>query len=166
MKLFATYLSSSSERVRIAFALKKQSYEYVSVRDMGWDEFEKLNPHRLVPALQIGCELIPQSNAILHYLEEQFSDPPLLPSDPVIRAQVRALAQHIVCEMHAVDVLRIRKFMQRTLNVDQEGLEAWSRHWFTDGFSKLEKTLASRTTKHPFCYSARPGWLIFTSFPI
>jgi maleylacetoacetate isomerase len=144
--------------VRIGFALKDLNYDYVSVRDMGWDVYEKTNPHRLVPALQIGDALIPQSNAILHYLEEQFPDPSLFPADPVIRAQARAFAQHIVCEMHAVDVLRIRKFLAGKLNVDETGLEHWSQHWFADGFSKMEQALASRSQPFTFCYGEQPGW--------
>ena len=54
IKLYATYLSSSSERVRIALAMKKLDYEYVSVRDIGWDEIRKINPQGLVPAMVLG----------------------------------------------------------------------------------------------------------------
>ena len=158
MKFFGHYLSSATERVRIGFALKNLSYDYLSVREIGWDAYEKINPHRLVPALQVADALIPQSNAILHYLEEQFPEPSLFPEDPVTRAQARAFAQHIVCEMHAVDVLRIRKVLADKLNVDETGLSDWSQHWFADGFSKMEQTLASRSQPYPFCYGEQPGW--------
>jgi len=140
--------------------MKNLEYEYISVREMGWDAYENINPHRLVPALLVSDELIPQSNAILHYLEEQFPEPPLLPADPILRAQSRAFAQYIVCEMHAVDIVRIRKFLDEDLNVDSEGLEQWSNHWFTNGFSKLEQTLANRPElkSFPCCYGEKPGW--------
>jgi len=158
MKLFGHYVSSATERVRLGFALKNLDYDYVSVREIGWDAYEEVNPNRLVPALQVGDDLIPQSNAILHYLEEQFPEPSLFPTDPVVRAQARAFAQHIVCEMHAVDVLRIRKFLNSSLDVDEAGLRKWSDHWFRDGFVKMEQAMVARSTGFAFCYGEHPGW--------
>ena len=158
IKLYATYLSSSSERVRIALAMKKLDYEYVSVRDIGWDEIRKINPQGLVPAMALGDQVITQSNAILHFLEERVPNPSILPSDLILRAQARAFAQAIVCEMHAVDILRIRKFLSKEIGVDNAGLECWSNHWFTTGFSELETTLSARTTAFSYCFGDTPGW--------
>lgn len=158
LTLYAHELSSATERVRIALALKGVSYEYVSISELGWDEYEKINPHRLVPALSLGGEIIPQSNAILHYLEERYPSPALLPSHPVLRAQSRAFAQHIACEMHAVDILRVRNFLTESLGVDNVGLQRWSDHWLSDGCLKLEQVLFKRRVEFAFCYGEMPGW--------
>ena len=104
LTLYSKYVNSAGERVRIALALKGLEYEYISVGDIGWDAYEQINPQRLMPTLKLGDRIVPQSTAILEYLEETFPEPPLLPDDPVVRAQARGFAQHIVSEMHAIDV--------------------------------------------------------------
>lgn len=158
MIFYSHYISSSAERVRIAFALKKLEYSYVSVRETGWDAYRDVNPQGLVPALQVGDGLITQTNAILNYLEEQFPEPALLPVDPFLRAQARAFAQQIACEMHPVDVHRIRRFLQTQLGIDEEGCRLWSAHWFAEGFDSLERTLEMRADAYAFCYGDAPGW--------
>ena len=60
--------------------------------------------------------------------------------------------------MHAVDILRIRKFLSKEIGVDNAGLECWSNHWFTTGFSELETTLSARTTAFSYCFGDTPGW--------
>ena len=156
--LYSNYLNFAGERVRIALALKGIDYAYVSVRDIGWDAYQEINPQRLLPALKLGDEMIPQSTAILEYLEETYPEPALLPGDPVTRAQARGFAQHIASEMHAIDVIRVRRFLHNELNIAQDGLDRWQLHWFHKGFSALEELLARRTAAYAYCYSDTPGW--------
>lgn len=158
LQLYGRDQSSSTERVRIALALKDLSYEAISVDDIGWDAYERINPQRLVPTLAEDDQLIPQSNAILHYLEEQFPELPLLPSDPVLRAQSRSFAQYISCELHAVDIHRVRKYLQNAFALQQSQLDRWSDHWFTEGFSRLETILQGQSAAHDFCFGDQPGW--------
>ena len=42
LKLYSNFVNSAGERVRIALALKGVAYEYVSVRDIGYDAYKKL----------------------------------------------------------------------------------------------------------------------------
>ncbi len=156
--LYSNYLNSAGERVRIALALKGIDYDYVSVGQMGWDVYEAINPQRLMPALKIGDHMVPQATAILEYLEETYPEPALLPADPVLRAQARGFAQHVVSEMHAIDVIRVRRFLHHELGVDEAGIDHWQRHWFDKGFSALEELLARRPTAWPFCFGEAPGW--------
>lgn len=161
LTLYTRYQNSAGERVRIALALKGIDYTYVSVGssgDVSWDDYEKINPQRLMPALQIGYEIVAQSTAILEYLEEVFPETPLLPSDPILRAQARSFAQHIVSEMHAIDVTRVRQFLANELQVDQAGQDVWHRHWFAMGFTALEELLDRRDTAWRFCFGDTPGW--------
>ncbi len=158
LQLYGCDQSSSTERVRIALALKNLSYETISVDDIGWDTYERINPQRLVPTLAVDDQLIPQSNAILHYLEERCPELPLLPSDPVLRAQARSFAQYISCEMHAVDIRRVRKYLQEAFALQQSQLDRWSDHWFTEGFSRLETMLLGQSNAHDFCFGDQPGW--------
>ena len=51
MILYSNAFNSAGERVRIALALKNIPYDYVSIQDLGWAEYEKVNPQALLPTL-------------------------------------------------------------------------------------------------------------------
>ena len=108
---------------------------------------------------RLGDALIPQSNAILHYLEGTVSRPVVVsvPTPSSAPRQGRLRNTSFVKCMRSI-VLRIRKFLAGKLNVDETGLEHWSQHWFADGFSKMEQALASRSQPFTFCYGEQPGW--------
>ena len=156
--LFSNYVNSAGERVRIALGLKGLEYEYVSALQLGIDKYRALNPQGLMPALKLGETIVPQSTAILEYLEETWPAPPLLPADPVLRATVRGFAQHVTSEMHAIDVIRVRRFLHNALAVDEAGIKRWQRHWFVTGFTALETMLEMRETEWLCCYGDSPGW--------
>jgi maleylpyruvate isomerase len=158
LKLYSNFVNSAGERVRIALALKDVPYEYVSVRTIGMAEYRHINPQGLMPALDVDGRVFAQATAILEYLEETYPARPLLPNDPVLRGMARAFGQHITSEMHAIDVIRIRRFLYRSLNVDPDGIDHWQRHWFDVGFHTLEQHLREREQAWPFCFSETPGW--------
>lgn len=158
LKLYSNFVNSAGERVRIGLALKSIPYEYVSVRELTLEAYKKLNPQGLMPALDVDGRIFAQATAILEYLEEVYPARPLLPADPVRRGMARAFGQHITSEMHAIDVIRIRRFLHQGLDVDQERINLWQRHWFDIGFKTLEQHLAEREESWPFCYSEEPGW--------
>lgn len=161
LTLYSRYQNSAGERVRIALALKDIPYDYVAVGSADGiksDGYKALNPQALLPALQVGSSMLPQATAILEYLEEMFPEPSLLPDDAILRAQARGFAQHIVSEMHAIDVLRVRRFLQTGLHIDQVGIDAWQTHWFAKGLSALETILERRDTAWRFCFGDAPGW--------
>ena len=158
LTLYSNYLNSAGERVRIALALKKIEYEYVSVGQMGWDTYRELNPQGLMPALKIGDQFVAQSTAILEFLEENYTSYALLPSDPVMRARARAFSQYITSEMHAIDVIRVRRFLSNELNIDGSGIDLWQLHWFQVGYDALEEILSRRETTWSYCFGNEPGW--------
>jgi maleylacetoacetate isomerase len=158
LRLYSNSYNSGGERVRIAMALKRIDYEYFSIKQLGWDAYRSINPQGLLPTLVVGDVLLTQSAAILEYLEETHPEPSLLPSDPLLRAQARAFAQVIACEMHAIDVGRVRRFLGDELSVSESGLERWSAHWMRDGFTALEALLARRPIQWPYCYGEVAGW--------
>ncbi len=158
LKLYSNFVNSAGERVRIALALKQVPYEYVSVRTIGMEAYRKINPQGLMPTLDVDGRVFAQATAILEYLEETYPDRPLLPADPIRRGQARAFSQHITSEMHAIDVIRIRRFLYQHLKVDLDGVDRWQRHWFDVGFNTLEEELRRRDKPWPFCFSETPGW--------
>ncbi|WP_454848437.1 maleylacetoacetate isomerase [Rhizobium binxianense] len=158
MRLLSRWQNSAGERVRIALNLKGISYIYVPVSSLDPGEYRRLNPQGLLPALDVGGRIIPQSSAILAYLEETHPERSLLPRDPEIRAQARGFAAHIASEMHSLTVQRVRRFVQDGLEVDEAGVRRWVLHWLQLGFHALEETLAGRENPSAFCFGDEPGW--------
>jgi maleylacetoacetate isomerase len=143
VRLYDYFRSSASYRVRIALNLKGYDYEQIPVnlleggqKDAG---YRARNPQGLVPALEVtGGQLI-QSLAIIDYLEESCPLPPLLPDDPVARAQVRAMAQIVACDIHPLNNLRVLKYLKTELGHEQGEIDAWYAHWVREGFAALEE---------------------------
>src|SRR5262245_20971538 len=78
----------------------------------------------------------------MEYLDEVHPGPKLLPPDPLDRAYVRAFSQIIACEIHPLNNLRTRKYISKTYNLHEEGVNGWYRHWIADGFKMMEAFLA------------------------
>jgi maleylacetoacetate isomerase len=91
--LYNNCTSTSSWRVRIAVNLKHLVVEprFVDLRagQQNTPEYAELNPRQVVPALVVGDAVIIESLAIIEYLEQVYPEVPLLPSDPLKRAQIR-----------------------------------------------------------------------------
>jgi maleylacetoacetate isomerase/maleylpyruvate isomerase len=146
MKLHNYFRSSASFRVRIALELKGLSYEYVAVHlpkgEHKQEQYAAVSATGLVPTLETDDgTLLGQSMAIIEYLDEQHPQPALLPGDAIGRAQVRALAQLVACEIHPLNNLRVLKYLVRDLKVEEEAKNAWYRHWVRVGLEAYEREL-------------------------
>ena len=88
-KLITMYLSPWSERVRWALKFKGVAYEKENY-DPGVDEekIKKLTGQDMVPVLLTDGKVIPDSTAILEWLEDTRPEPALLPRSEKDRAQV------------------------------------------------------------------------------
>ncbi|APW36861.1 maleylacetoacetate isomerase [Rhodoferax koreense] len=145
MKLHNYFRSSASYRVRIALALKELPYEYIAVHLVKGEQrapaHAAISPDRLVPVLEVDGHFLPQSMAIIEYLDERHPAPALLPTDAMARAQVRALAQLIACEVHPVTNLRVLKYLTTELRHDEAEKNAWYHHWCRQGLEAFERQL-------------------------
>jgi maleylpyruvate isomerase len=144
--LHGYWRSGAAYRVRIALNLKGLAYEQQPVdlrtgaqRDAG---FLRLNPQGLVPALATSDGVLTQSPAILEWLEETVPEPPLLPREPFARAEVRAMAALVACDIHPLNNLRVLQSLRRDLDADEAQVAAWIARWITAGFEALEPMVA------------------------
>jgi maleylpyruvate isomerase len=145
VKLYSFFRSSAAYRARIALNLKGLAYETASVhliKDGGHNkrpEFRAVNPQMRVPALVTPTgEVLIQSLAIIEYLDETHPEPPLLPKDPIGRAQARALAQIIACDIHPLNNTSPLRYLKNEMHQEQSAIDAWYHHWILAGFDALE----------------------------
>ena len=153
MKLYNFWRSGTSHRTRIALNLKGLDTEYVAVHlakeEHLKDEFKAVNPQQLVPALHTGSEVLIQSPAIIEWLEEKYPTPALLPRDPQRRAQVRALAAIVGCDIHPINNRRILEYLRKTFGANEDAINAWCGTWISAGFDAYEALLAADTRRNP-----------------
>src|ERR1700722_4343065 len=143
MILYGHAVSSASYRVRIALALKSLPVTSVLLDlragEQRLEEYLQINSQGLVPALTLDDgAVLPQSVAIIEYLDEIYPDPPLLPQSPLARARVRALSHAITCDVHPLNNLRVLKYLEIELRHDKATRDTWYRHWVRVGFDALE----------------------------
>jgi glutathione S-transferase len=93
LELYHNNLSVCSQKVRIALAEKNLLWTNYHVSLAKGDhltrEFKELNPRGLVPVLVHDGNIIVESTVICTYLDEAFSEPPLMPKNPIERATMR-----------------------------------------------------------------------------
>ena len=88
MRLYRFRFSTNVERVTLALADKGLEVESIWVDPDDRSPVEQVSGQRLVPVLEDDGRVIPDSTAILAYLEESYPDPPLYPRDEARRAEI------------------------------------------------------------------------------
>jgi len=134
--------SSASYRVRIALNLKGVDYELRPVDLVAGAQREAANiarnPLGLVPTLEVDGVAIPQSLAIIDWLDAWWPEPRLIPADPLARAAAWGRALVIACDIHPIDNLRVLRRLESQFGADQAAKNDWYRHWVAEGLSALE----------------------------
>jgi len=161
MKVHGYFRSGAAWRLRIALNLKgiavDEAFVHLRKREQAAPAFRTLNPQRLVPVLEHDGAVLTQSLAIIEYLEEIQPHPPLLPSRPVDRAFVRAIALAIACDIHPLDNLRVLSYLKDDFGIDDAGRDRWYAHWVAQGFTALETMLAGDPRVGAFCFGDTPS---------
>lgn len=157
--LFDYWRSSASYRLRIALDLADIAHDTVMV-DLVKGEHKSpehlaRNPQGFVPVLDIDGLRLTQSLAILDYLDET-RNLGLLPKDPALRAQARALAHAVAVDVHPVCNLQVAKQASSLSDKGKDMPKAWMQHFIRPGLQAFE-TLLAGFEQSPYCIGDRPG---------
>ena len=97
-----------------------------------------VNPQGLVPALAVDGQVISQSLAIICWLDSRYPAPPLLPADPMARAQALAQALIIAADTQPLQNSRVQHYLRHSLGADKDQIAKWNQHWIGEGLAALE----------------------------
>lgn len=129
LTLYHANHSTCSQKVRLCLAEKGLDFESklvnLATNEHLTPEYLEINPNGVVPSLVHDGRAVLDSGVICEYLDEVFTDTPLMPEDPVERAQVRAWT----CYIDEVPVAAIRvpsfnmAFLPRYDGLDDEAFQ-------------------------------------------
>jgi len=160
VKLYTYWRSTSSYRLRIGLALKRVEVEHCPVHlvrnggEQNAASYRAINPQGRVPTLVLDDgAILTQSPAILEYLEEVYPDPRLLPSDPVARAKVRAVAAIIGCDIHPLHNVGPLNHLRKEFGRSDDEVAGWISTWLGQGFAAIETMIGD----DGFCFGAEPS---------
>ena len=158
MKLHGYFRSSASYRVRIALNLKglqaEQLPHHLRKGEQRDPVYLAINPQGLVPTLEDDAGVIlTQSLAIIEWLDETHPEPPLLPTEALLRAKVRAFADVLACDTHPLQNLKVLARL-RELGLPEEKVTAWAGWANREGLAACEKLVANEPG--PFCFGPAP----------
>lgn len=153
MTLFSRPTDIHSHRTRLVLAEKNINIEIANIPGPELPEdLMDLNPYHTVPTLVDRDLTLYDSRVIIEYLDERFPHPPLMPVDPVTRAQFRLALFRIESDWYAIAEeaeesadgklsAKSRKMLRESIMQSAE-LFAARPYFLSDEFSLVDCTIA------------------------
>src|SRR6187397_1511038 len=164
MTLFSRPGDPQSHRTRLVLAEKNINVEIIDVEGPRLPEdLIDLNPYHSVPTLVDRDLVLYDARVIIDYIDERFPHPPLMPVDPVTRAQFRLALYRIERDWYTlaqqIDDVADRKQGQRARKILRDSILASTDvfkakpYFLSDEFSLVDASIA------PILWRL-PGWEI------
>jgi glutathione S-transferase len=147
IKLYGYGPSSHSRKVRAALIEKGLEFERVNVdlskKEHKSQEYLKIHPFGLVPALDDEGFILYDSTIINEYLEDEYPYPPLMPKDSEGRAQVR-LMEDLRDSQFNPAAGQLNRELRKPEGEREQKIVEQARAKITECFDRLEKELQGR----------------------
>ena len=161
MTLYSKPTCIHSHRTRLVLAEKNVNIDITSVDGPELPEdLMDLNPYHTMPTLVDRDLVLYDSRVIIEYLDERFPHPPLMPVDPVTRAQFRLALFRIETDWYQLaeqyDAEGDRKLSSKSRKLLRESilasvdLFAAKPYFLSDEFSLVDCSIA------PILWGCRP----------
>lgn len=153
MTLYSSPTCFYSHRTRLVLAEKNINIDIVDVEDGRLPaDLIDLNPYQSVPTLVDRDLVLYDSRVIIEYLDERFPHPPLMPVDPVTRAQFRLALYRVERDWYGLadqlqkaedrkQAARLRKQLEDSIVASAEVFGA-KRYFLSDEFSLVDCSIA------------------------
>jgi stringent starvation protein A len=153
MMMFSAPADPWSHRARIVIAEKNVEIDIIDVDPAAPPEdLGDLNPYGSVPTLADRDLVLYDSRVIIEYLDERFPHPPLMPIDPVTRAQFRVALYRIERDWYALgaqieqnpvgrEADRARIVLRDAITASAEVFRA-KPYFLSDEFSLVDASIA------------------------
>lgn len=153
MTLYSSPVHFHSHRTRLVLTEKNINIDIVDVEGGNLPEdLLDLNPYHSVPTLVDRDLVLYDSRVIMEYLDERFPHPPLMPVDPVTRAQFRlalyriehdwyGLAEEIMHSNDKKQLLRLRNQLEASILASTDVFAA-RKFFLSDEFSLVDCSVA------------------------
>jgi RNA polymerase-associated protein len=104
MALYSSDICMESHRVRFVLAEKGINVDIVNVSEdeSAAEDLAELNPYNRAPTLVDRDLVLYDAGVINDYLDERYPHPPLMPVDPVSRAQLRLVHYRVLRDWFAL----------------------------------------------------------------
>lgn len=153
MTLFSGPTDPWSHRVRLVLAEKGIAIDIVNA-EVGKlpEDLLELNPYHSLPTLVDRDLVLYDSRVIIDYLDERYPHPPLMPIDPVTRAQFRValyrverdwygMAEDILSDPQGKAAAQARKILGEAISASAEVFRA-KPYFLSDEFSLVDASIA------------------------
>ena len=153
MNLFSGLTCIHSHRTRIVLAEKNINIDISSVKGPELPEdLMDVNPYHTLPTLIDRDLVLYDSRVIIEYLDERFPHPPLMPVDPVLRAQFRmalyriesdwySLVEDFAAESEGKLAMKPKKMLRESILAAID-LFSVKSYFISDDFSLVDCTIA------------------------
>ncbi len=152
MTLFTGPTCIHSHRVRIVLGEKGIGVDVeLANEDAPPEDLLALNPYGSVPTLVDRDLVLYDPQVMIEYLDERFPHPPLMPVDPVSRAQCRLAVCRILSDLY-VFVDDLENGSDRKISKAKKGLKealissaevfASKKYFLSDDFTVMDATIA------------------------
>jgi glutathione S-transferase len=158
IQLYSAILCPFAHRVRLTLLEKGVPFESIEIDPQNKPaNFLEISPYGKVPVLKHGDNCVWESAIVNEYLEETFPAPPLLPLDPIQRAQARIWINFADTRLFATTgkllhgrdsrpTALLTELTEHLLFMEHEGLRknpASTPYWLGTGLSLVDLTFLS-----------------------